>query len=116
MEIEILGEKPEKAENKELIGSQIKRMLEAAADLCERGYDLAAEKDLKQDEKDAIIEIIATAKGMKKVLGNLMGPYTDISEKDRKKIEDGADEFAKALTKGEAECEDEDKDEKKGGK
>ena len=114
MEIEILGEKPKEAENKELIGSQIKRMLEAAADLCERGYDLAAEKDLKQDEKDAIIEIIATAKGMKKVLGKLMGPYTDISEKDRKKIEDGADEFAKALTKGETETED--KEEKKGGK
>lgn len=114
MEIEILGEKPKQAESKSYIGAQLKRMLELSGDLCEKGYDLAAEKDLKQDEKDAIIEIIATAKGMKKVLGKLMGPYTDLDEKDRKKIEDGADEFAKALTKSEAE--DEDKDEKKGGK
>lgn len=97
MEIEILKGEKTKEDGKSRIGYEIKNLLEEASRFCDNAYKLATMKDLSEEDRERVISLVATSRGVKKVLGKMMGEYSDLTKSEQKKIEKEADAFADAL-------------------
>lgn len=97
MEIEILKGEKTKEDGKSRIGYELKCLLEEAGRFCDDAYKLATMKELSDEDRERIIGLVASARGTKKVLGKMMGDYSDLTKAEQKKIEKEADAFADAL-------------------
>ena len=99
MEIEILkGEGKETNEGKKLECVRgIKELKENLGEFLEEGYKLLASEDLSDKEKNQLIDIMASAKGAGKILGEMLAEKSDVPEETRKKIEKKADNFLAGL-------------------
>lgn len=106
MEIEILkgeGKKDGKEAKKMECVYTLKSLKHYLGEFLEDGYKLLASEDLSEKEKNQLIEIMASAKGAGKILGEMMAEKSDIPEKTRKKIEKKADSFLAGLGEDEEE-------------
>jgi hypothetical protein len=99
VEIEILkGEGKETNESKKLeCVHGIKELKSNLGEFLEEGYKLLANEDLSDKEKNQLIDIMASAKGAGKILGEMLAEKSDIPEETRKKIEKKADNFLAGL-------------------
>lgn len=99
MEIEILkGEGKGSGEDKKrecVYG--IKGLKENLGEFLEDGYKLLANSDLSDKEKNQLIDIMASAKGAGKILGEMLAEKSDVPEETRKKIDKKADNFLAGL-------------------
>lgn len=106
MEIEILkgeGKKDGKEAKKMECVYTLKSLKHYLGEFLEDGYKLLASEDLSEKEKNQLVEIMASAKGAGKILGEMMAEKSDIPEKTRKKIEKKADSFLAGLGEDEEE-------------
>lgn len=107
MEIEILkgeGKKDTKESKKMECVYGIKGLKHNLGEFLEDGYKLLASEDLSEKEKNQLIDIMASAKGAGKILGEMLEEKSDIDKGTLKKIEKKADAFLAGL--GEPEEED----------
>ena len=61
----------------------------------ENGFKLL--EDIKKEDKDILIDILATQKGVLKSIEKLSKKYQGLNKKDLKQIDDKADNFVKSL-------------------
>lgn len=100
MEIEILkGEgKEDKKEGKKMeCVYGIKSLKHNLGEFLEEGYKLLSSEDLSEKERNQLIDIMASAKGAGKILGEMLAEKSDVPEETRKKIEKKADSFLAGL-------------------
>lgn len=100
MEIEILkGEgKKDKNEGKKMeCVYGIKNLKRNLGEFLEEGYKLLASEDLSDKEKNQLIDIMASAKGAGKILGEMLEEKSDIDKGALKKIDKKADKFVEGL-------------------
>ena len=100
MEIEILkGEgKKDKNEGKKMeCVYGIKSLKRNLGEFLEEGYKLLASEDLSDKEKNQLIDIMASAKGAGKILGEMLEEKSDIDKGALKKIDKKADKFVEGL-------------------
>ena len=106
VEIEILkgeGKKDGKEAKKMECVYTLKSLKRGLGEFLEEGYKLLASEDLSEKEKNQLIEIMASAKGAGKILGEMMEEKSDIPDKTLKKIEKKADSFLAGLGEDEEE-------------
>lgn len=106
MEIEILkgeGKKDGKEAKKMECVYTLKCLKHNLGEFLEDGYKLLASEDLSEKEKNQLIEIMASAKGAGKILGEMIAEKSDIPEKTREEIEKKADSFLAGLGEDEEE-------------
>jgi hypothetical protein len=100
VEIEILkGEgKKDKNEGKKMeCVYGIKSLKHNLGEFLEEGYKLLASEDLSDKEKNQLIDIMASAKGAGKILGEMLEEKSDIDKGALKKIDKKADKFVEGL-------------------
>lgn len=100
MEIEILkgeGKKDGKETKKMECVYGIKALKRNLGEFLEDGYKLLASEDLSDKEKNQLIDIMASAKGAGKILGDMLEEKSDIDKGTLKKIEKKADAFLAGL-------------------
>ena len=100
MEIEILkgeGKKDGKEAKKMECVYTLKSLKHYLGEFLEDGYKLLASEDLSEKEKNQLIDIMASAKGAGKILGEMLAEKSDVPEETRKKIDKKADNFLAGL-------------------
>lgn len=102
MEIEVLSEerkenKKGKEERKEECVWGIKHISRDLGEILDEGYKLLASKLLSDEEKDQLVDIMASAKGGMKIIDKMLAEKSDIPEGTHAKINAKADEFLAGL-------------------
>lgn len=101
MEIEILkgeNDKPNKRdEKKRECVFELKDLARALDSVQEDGYKLLAIDDFDDKEKDQLVTVIATAKGSRKVIDELLSEKSDVSKDMHEEIDKRADSFLTGL-------------------
>ena len=104
MEIEILKGEGKKGSDK---GSEeekklecvhgIKELTENLGEIQETGYRLLASDMLSEEEKDQLVDIMASAKGAMKITEKMLAEKSDVSEERHMEIDKKADNFLAGL-------------------
>lgn len=87
------GKEDKKKELKHLM-QKFEASIEHTVDL---GYKILATKKLDTKDSDSIIEVMAALKAGEKFIDESLPRYSDISQRDVKKMDDAEDKFVKAL-------------------
>lgn len=87
------GKEDKKKELKHLM-QKFEASIEHTVDL---GYKILATKKLDTKDSDSIIEVMAALKAGEKFIDESLPRYSDISQRDAKKMDDAEDKFVKAL-------------------
>ena len=87
------GKEDKKKELKYLM-QKFEASIEHTVDL---GYKILATKKLDTKDSDSIIEVMAALKAGEKFIDESLPRYSDISQRDVKKMDDAEDKFVKAL-------------------
>ena len=87
------GKEDKKRELKHLM-QKFEASIEHTVDL---GYKILATKKLDTKDSDSIIEVMAALKAGEKFIDESLPRYSDISQRDVKKMDDAEDKFVKAL-------------------
>lgn len=101
MEIEVLSERKEnkkdEKERKEECVWGIKHISRDLGEILEEGYKLLASDHLSDEEKDQLVDIMASAKGGVKIIDKMLSEKSDIPGDTRAKIDEKADKFLAGL-------------------
>ncbi len=100
-------------EEERTLGDKFDEFSKKLGKLCDEGYDILGDKELKETERNAFIDILAGIKGAKMATYKLMEAYSDTPAADRKKVDEKADEFLNGLGLGDFEPEIEPKEAEK---
>lgn len=84
-------------QEKRTLGDKFESFGKELGRICEMGYDILGDKKMGDKERSEFIDILASVKGAKVAAYKIMEKYSDVSQDDRKKVDNKVDDFMAGL-------------------